>query len=74
MIILVGLITLEILVAESILYLHWISIVLWSIEMLPQIWLNIRRKSVSGESYISIFITFIGKLSYKFLRKILRYN
>lgn len=41
--------------------LVWISIVLWSIETYFQIILNMKRKSVIAQSYISLGLTFIGK-------------
>ncbi|KAF9920106.1 hypothetical protein FBU30_010107 [Linnemannia zychae] len=39
----------------------WVSIVLWSIETYFQVVLNMRRRSVSGQSYISVGLSFIGK-------------
>ncbi|KAG0288354.1 hypothetical protein BGZ96_007858 [Linnemannia gamsii] len=39
----------------------WISIVLWSFETYFQILVNMRRRSVSGQSYISLGLSFFGK-------------
>jgi uncharacterized protein with PQ loop repeat len=39
----------------------WVSIVLWSFETYFQIVLNMRRRSVSGQSYISLGLSFVGK-------------
>lgn len=39
----------------------WISIILWSIETFPQIFLNMKNKSVISQSTISLLLTFIGK-------------
>lgn len=39
----------------------WVSIVLWSFETYFQVVLNMRRRSVSGQSYISLVLSFIGK-------------
>jgi len=39
----------------------WISIVLWSIETYFQVVLNMRRRSVEGQSYISLILSFVGK-------------
>lgn len=41
--------------------LVWISIILWSIETFPQIFLNMKNKSVMSQSKISLILTFIGK-------------
>ncbi|KAG0209994.1 hypothetical protein BGX28_009773 [Mortierella sp. GBA30] len=41
--------------------LVWVSIVLWSIETYFQLVLNMKRKSVEGQSYISLGLTLIGK-------------
>ncbi|KAF8944618.1 hypothetical protein BGZ47_003988 [Haplosporangium gracile] len=38
-----------------------VPIVLWSIETYFQVVLNMRRRSVSGQSYISLVLSFIGK-------------
>ncbi|KAF9117837.1 hypothetical protein BGW39_001754 [Mortierella sp. 14UC] len=39
----------------------WVSIVLWSVETYFQVILNMRRRSVSGQSYISLGLSFVGK-------------
>ncbi|KAG0065721.1 hypothetical protein BGZ90_001684 [Linnemannia elongata] len=39
----------------------WVSIVLWSVETYFQVVLNMRLRSVSGQSYISLVLSFIGK-------------
>lgn len=39
----------------------WVSILLWSFETYFQILLNMRRRSVSGQSYISLGLSFVGK-------------
>ncbi|KAG0273446.1 hypothetical protein BGZ95_010740 [Linnemannia exigua] len=39
----------------------WVSIVLWSIETYFQVILNMRRRSISGQSYISLGLSFVGK-------------
>lgn len=44
-------------------YLEWISIILWSSETLPQIFLNFKLKSTSGLSNLGQVITFLGKTS-----------
>ncbi|KAF9273643.1 hypothetical protein BGZ68_001333 [Mortierella alpina] len=41
--------------------LVWISIVLWSVETYFQVVLNMRRRSVDGQSYISLGLTLLGK-------------
>ncbi|CAO3610214.1 unnamed protein product [Cunninghamella blakesleeana] len=41
--------------------LVWISIVLWSVETFPQVYLNMKNKSVSAQSTVSLVLTFIGK-------------
>lgn len=42
-------------------HLIWISIVLWSVETYFQILVNMERKSVDGQSYVSLALTFVGK-------------
>lgn len=39
----------------------WISIILWSVETFPQIFLNMKNRSVISQSTISLLLTFIGK-------------
>ena len=39
----------------------WGAVVLWSIEMLPQIWMNARNKSTGGQAAETITISFVGK-------------
>ncbi|GJJ68481.1 hypothetical protein EMPS_00827 [Entomortierella parvispora] len=39
----------------------WISIVLWSVETYFQVVLNMQRRSVEGQSYISLALSFVGK-------------
>ncbi|KAG0337882.1 hypothetical protein BG004_007452 [Podila humilis] len=41
--------------------LVWVSIVLWSIETYFQIVLNMKRRSVQGQSYISMGLALVGK-------------
>jgi hypothetical protein len=41
--------------------LVWISIILWSIETFPQVFLNMKNKSIMSQSKISLILTFIGK-------------
>jgi hypothetical protein len=41
--------------------LMWGAVVLWSIEMLPQIWMNERTQSTGGQAAETISISFIGK-------------
>ncbi|KAH7724880.1 hypothetical protein AAVH_07472 [Aphelenchoides avenae] len=41
--------------------LEWLSIVLWSAETFPQVFLNMRRRSTYGLSNFSVLITAIGK-------------
>ncbi|KAF9210519.1 hypothetical protein CPC16_002776 [Podila verticillata] len=41
--------------------LVWISIVLWSVETYFQVILNMKRRSVDGQSYISLGLAFMGK-------------
>lgn len=41
--------------------LVWVSIVLWSIETYFQLVLNMKRRSVDGQSYISLGLSFMGK-------------
>lgn len=41
--------------------LVWISIILWSIETFPQVFLNMKNKSVISQSKVSLILTFIGK-------------
>lgn len=43
--------------------LVWISIILWSIQTFPQIFLNIKNKSVMSQSKISLILAFVGKSS-----------
>jgi len=40
---------------------QWIAIALWSIESFPQITLNIKRQSTSGQASTSVLIALIGK-------------
>ncbi|KAF9964585.1 hypothetical protein BGZ70_006238 [Mortierella alpina] len=42
-------------------HLVWISIVLWSVETYFQVVLNMRRRSVDGQSYVSLGLTLLGK-------------
>lgn len=39
----------------------WISIILWSIETFPQLFLNMKNKSVIAQSKITLILSFIGK-------------
>ncbi|KAI8349978.1 hypothetical protein B0O80DRAFT_428656 [Mortierella sp. GBAus27b] len=39
----------------------WISIVLWSVETYFQVLLNMKRRSVQGQSYISLGLSLMGK-------------
>ncbi|KAF9426972.1 hypothetical protein BGZ76_002523 [Entomortierella beljakovae] len=39
----------------------WISIVLWSVETYFQVVLNMKRRSVAGQSYISLGLSLAGK-------------
>lgn len=41
--------------------LVWVSIVLWSIETYFQLVLNMKRRSVDGQSYVSLGLSFMGK-------------
>ncbi|CAJ0943629.1 unnamed protein product, partial [Mesorhabditis belari] len=41
--------------------LEWLSIVLWSAETFPQIFLNIKRRSTYGLANMSVTITAVGK-------------
>ncbi|KAF9898881.1 hypothetical protein BX616_003491, partial [Lobosporangium transversale] len=41
--------------------LVWVSIVLWSIETYFQVLLNMKRRSVDGQSYISLGLSLMGK-------------
>ncbi|KAI1313080.1 hypothetical protein EDD11_002717 [Mortierella claussenii] len=41
--------------------LVWVSIVLWSIETYFQVVLNMKRRSVDGQSYISLGLSLMGK-------------
>lgn len=41
--------------------LEWMAVCLWSIETLPQIWLNARNHSTEGQSTHTITISFLGK-------------
>uniref|UniRef100_A0A914PD19 Uncharacterized protein n=1 Tax=Panagrolaimus davidi TaxID=227884 RepID=A0A914PD19_9BILA len=41
--------------------LEWLSIVLWSAETFPQIFLNIKRRSTYGIANLSVTITAVGK-------------
>ncbi|KAF9932438.1 hypothetical protein BGZ67_004727 [Mortierella alpina] len=41
--------------------LVWISIVLWSVETYFQVVLNMKRRSVDGQSYVSLGLTLLGK-------------
>ena len=40
---------------------QWIAIALWSIESFPQITLNIKRQSTSGQASTSVLISLVGK-------------
>lgn len=44
-------------------HLEWISIVLWSAETIPQVFLNMRRRSTYGLSNLSIAIGAWGKIT-----------
>lgn len=39
----------------------WSAVVLWSIETFPQLWLNARRRSTTGQAPETITISFLGK-------------
>ncbi|KAF9970896.1 hypothetical protein BGZ73_006263 [Actinomortierella ambigua] len=39
----------------------WVSIVLWSVQTYFQVVLNMKRRSVDGQSYISLWLAFVGK-------------
>ena len=41
--------------------IQWIAIALWSIETFPQITLNIKRQSTSGQATTSVLIALVGK-------------
>jgi hypothetical protein len=41
--------------------LMWVAVVLWSIETFPQLWMNLRSSSTSGQSPETLFISFLGK-------------
>lgn len=42
-------------------HIQWIAITLWSIETFPQLILNMKLQSTSGQSTISVVISVIGK-------------
>lgn len=42
-------------------YFAWAAIVLWSIELIPQIYINQKLRSTRGQSTLSLFLTFLGK-------------
>lgn len=44
-------------------HLEWISIALWSYESLPQVILNMKRRSTHGLSNLSMTITAVGKIT-----------
>ncbi len=41
--------------------LMWVAVVLWSVEMFPQIWMNARLSATDGQSTETILISFLGK-------------
>lgn len=41
--------------------LEWVAITLWSIELLPQLYLNLAQKSTQGQATGSLLLTFFGK-------------
>ncbi|KAL6047251.1 Solute carrier family 40 protein [Balamuthia mandrillaris] len=41
--------------------LAWAAVVLWSVETLPQIYLNWQLRSTAAQSSLSVFISFVGK-------------
>ena len=57
------LIYLSIEIKESLTYVEWCSIFLWSFESFPQIHLNFQLSSAQALSKITQFITFFGKSS-----------
>jgi hypothetical protein len=44
-------------------FYSWVSLVLWSLEMFPQLYLNFKLGTTEGQSSITIMIAFIGKTS-----------
>lgn len=42
-------------------WLEWVSVVLWSIELLPQLMLNQYKGSTHGQSTLALSLTFLGK-------------
>jgi hypothetical protein len=41
--------------------MEWIAIVLWSIELFPQLYLNLAEGSTQGQAGASLLLTFMGK-------------
>jgi hypothetical protein len=42
-------------------FYSWVSLVLWSLEMFPQLYLNFKLNTTEGQSSITIMLAFIGK-------------
>ena len=52
---------LSLFVPASVTKLEWVAIALWSIELFPQLFLNFRRSSTSGQATLSVMLSFVGK-------------
>ena len=42
--------------------MFWGAVVLWSVETFPQVILNMKRRSTSGQSTVSVGIALTGKV------------
>ncbi|PFX15997.1 hypothetical protein AWC38_SpisGene19759 [Stylophora pistillata] len=57
----IAVIMLELFVADAAENVQWLAIVLWSIELFPQIILNMRLRTTDGQSPVSVELTLVGK-------------
>ena len=47
--------------SDAIKGLQWAAVALWSVESIPQLFLNVEKRAVHGQAPASVFITVVGK-------------
>ena len=52
----------ELTVDEAATDVYWVAVFLWSVETFPQVILNMKRRSTSGQSTVSVGIALTGKV------------
>ena len=52
----------ELNVDEAATDVYWVAVFLWSVETFPQVILNMKRRSTSGQSTVSVGIALTGKV------------